>query len=113
MATPRQFAAQLRTWNKQIPGKVALVTGKAVMDTVTGAKAAAPVDTGFLRGSITGDWEVNGTFVSGEARAGAEYAWFVENGTSRMAARPFMGPSFERNSAKWLEAMRRLGAMEG
>ena len=48
--------------------------------------------------------------LEGRVWAGAEYAWFVENGTSRMAAQPYMGPSFERHSAKWLTAMQRLGA---
>ena len=113
MTTPQQFAAQLRSWNKQIPHKVALATGKAVMDTRSAARTRAPVDTGFLRSSITGDWQVDGQHVTGEVRAGAEYAYFVENGTSKMAAQPYMTPAFERVRPQWLAAMARLGAMEG
>lgn len=113
MATPQQFAAQLRTWNRQIPHKVAMVTGKAVMDTTNGAKVLAPVDTGFLRGSITGNWEVSGTHVTGHVQAGASYARFVENGTRYMAPQPFMGPAFEKVVPKYLTAMGRLGAMQG
>lgn len=61
----------------------------------SGAKTRAPVDTGFLRGSIGYDVTVADTFVEAVIGPTADYAAFVELGTSRMAPQPFMGPSFD------------------
>lgn len=113
MATPKQFAAQLRATAKATPGKVALATTKATIDTSNDAKINAPVRTGNLRDSIKYETAISGTSVTGRVYAEAHYAPFVENGTSRMAAQPYMGPSFETHSAKWLEAMARLGTEVG
>jgi HK97 gp10 family phage protein len=57
------------------------------------AKALAPVDTGNLRNSIT--HEVEGQ----EAKVGTnvEYAPFVELGTSKQAAQPYLNPALEQN----------------
>jgi len=57
------------------------------------AKNLAPVDTGNLRNSIT--HEVEGK----EARVGTnvEYAPFVELGTVKMAAQPYLNPALEKN----------------
>lgn len=53
------------------------------------AKKNCPVDTGNLRGSITVD--ING--VEAEVGTNVEYAPFVEYGTSRSKAQPFMTPA--------------------
>lgn len=54
------------------------------------AKSAAPVDTGFLRGSLS-------TVASGPGEvtigASAGYAPFIEYGTRRMKAQPFLEPA--------------------
>lgn len=57
------------------------------------AKYLCPVDTGRLRSSIThGLFVADGTF---EERIGTdvEYAAFVELGTSRMSAQPYLRPA--------------------
>lgn len=54
------------------------------------AKRFAPVDTGFLRSSIQATPAENG---KATVRAGAPYAGFVEMGTSRMRARPYLRPA--------------------
>jgi HK97 gp10 family phage protein len=61
------------------------------------AKVKAPVDTGFLRNSI-GVLSVS----SREAvvGTGAEYGVYLEMGTRRMAARPFMRPALEENRGR-------------
>lgn len=64
----------------------------------------APIRTGNLKTSITAgqvgayDWAVaadttTGSDPGGEGKNKYEYAGYVEFGTSRMSARPFMGPA--------------------
>ena len=57
------------------------------------AKALVPVDTGNLRNSITHEVEKK------EARVGTnvEYGPFVELGTVKMAAQPYLNPALEQN----------------
>ncbi len=57
------------------------------------ARRFAPVDSGELRTSIRRD-PVVGETVS--IRATAEHAMYVENGTSRMDAQPYLKPALYR-----------------
>lgn len=65
------------------------------------AKALCPVDTGNLRNSIThfqdGDDEYIGTAV--------KYAPYVELGTRRMKARPYLRPAAEEHGAEYKSIM--------
>lgn len=58
------------------------------------AKRRAPVDTGTLRNSIRAEQQSDT-----EATVGTpvEYAPFVEYGTSRQAAQPYLRPALEQN----------------
>ena len=71
-----------------------VVIAKTGTDTVADAKILAPVDTGFLQGSIGMDLDADGLGFTAGPTAG--YGGFVEDGTSRMAAQPYMGPAFDR-----------------
>jgi phage gpG-like protein len=63
------------------------------------AVGGAPLgETGDLKGSIEG--ESHGT--SGEVKAAIRYAPFVEFGTSKMGARPYMGPASDRSRARFV-----------
>jgi hypothetical protein len=53
---------------------------------VTRAKSFCPVRTGRLQHSIHAVREFNDWYIGSEVY----YAWYVENGTSRMAARHFL-----------------------
>jgi HK97 gp10 family phage protein len=53
------------------------------------AKRIVPTDTGDLQRSIHPEVTSDGMFVV----ADEEYAAFVENGTSKMAAQPFLRPA--------------------
>jgi len=51
------------------------------------------VDTDTLRGSMT--WEPRG-HLENEIHDGVEYGVYLEDGTERIAPRPFMRPAFDR-----------------
>lgn len=57
------------------------------------AKAMCPVDTGELRKSITS--EVSGT--TGVVGTNKEYAMYVEFGTYKMDAQPYLVPALKAN----------------
>lgn len=57
------------------------------------AKGACPVDTGALQSSITSSSSASSASVS----AGTSYAAFVEFGTCKMAAQPYLVPSLLNN----------------
>ena len=65
----------------------------------TRAKALAPVDTGKLRSLISG--ERQGTV--GILTSQAEYSVYVEYGTSKTRAQPFMNPAFVE-ACEWLKS---------
>lgn len=68
----------------------------------THAKLLAPVDTGFLRNSITVD-EV--TPQEATIAPHTDYAEFVEFGTSRSAAQPYMRPALDEHEGEILAAI--------
>lgn len=60
------------------------------------AKEIVPVDTGALKGSIT--HEVTNDSVT--VGSPLDYSVYVELGTSKMAAQPYIRPAFENNQPK-------------
>jgi HK97 gp10 family phage protein len=71
------------------------------------AAKGAPVDTSALRNSILSESAMSGemTFT---LQDGVEYGIFQELGTSKMAARPFLVPAFEKWADKFLKAFEEL-----
>ena len=69
------------------------------------AKKLCPVDTGRLRNSITHQQYDENTEVIG---TNVEYAPFVELGTTRMAARPYLRPAAEGHTAEYLAIMKQV-----
>ena len=71
------------------------------------ARELVPVKTGHLLASIHADIggleEAEEAFDSVQVIADTEYASFVEFGTSRMEARPFLGPAAEQIEPEILE----------
>ena len=57
------------------------------------AKGQVPVDTGRLRESIRAEVEDDGDSVSMALSANTDYATYVELGTRRMPARPYIRPA--------------------
>jgi HK97 gp10 family phage protein len=69
------------------------------------ARARAPVQTGFLRSSI----HVESVTAGKEAQivVGADYGRFVEYGTYKMAARPFLIPALEADKQAFFDDLGR------
>lgn len=65
---------------------------KAALDIEGHAKASAPVDTGNLRASVAARQVVPFLW---EVAVGAEYGLYVEMGTLRTPAKPFLIPAAE------------------
>jgi len=88
-----------------------LVIKKTAADIEANAKAIAPVDTGNLKNSIGhSDLRMlSAASLQVEIGPTAEYGLFVEVGTSRMAPRAYMGPSLDRYSGPFEDAVAQLG----
>lgn len=81
------------------------LVAKAASDIEATAQGIAPVDTGNLKNSIGSD--VDG--LDAEIGPTAEYGAYVEDGTSRMAAQPYMGPAADVVTPKLVAAVADLG----
>jgi len=86
------------------PKLVEAALAKTAHDIELSAKQRAPVDTGHLRASIGAEgggmaWRVN---------AAAGYAVYVELGTRKMGAQPFLVPALR---AEWPKFVSRLGGL--
>jgi HK97 gp10 family phage protein len=77
-----------------------LEAGARIVETY--AKILAPVDTGFLRNSITVD-EVTPT--QAIIAPHTDYAEHVEFGTVRMAAQPYMRPALDEHESEIIAAV--------
>lgn len=100
---------------QRIADRVAGVTQEAIEefadDVVTHMKGVVPIDTGVLRDSI--EKKVEGDTVTVGPR-GVEYAEYVEYGTSRAPAQPYVRPTIQwakQNGPKRI-ARRIEGAIE-
>lgn len=63
------------------------------------AKQKAPVDTGDLEGSIRRSFSgANTSMPTGRVSTNIEYAVYVEYGTSKMLAQPFLRPALKDSS---------------
>lgn len=83
----------------ELLGKLSTGLQKAVLAVEREAKRDCPVDTGRLRSSITG--RIEGS--TGIVGTNVEYAAFVEHGTGRGSAQPFLFPALEMVRAKIAE----------
>jgi HK97 gp10 family phage protein len=68
------------------------------------AKLLCPVDTGRLRNSITYDIEESDVYIG----TNVEYAPYVELGTSKMTAKPFLKPAAEDHAETYKEIIKKF-----
>lgn len=107
--TPAAFAAELTRSIVEIREGAAQACIKAGADTQSRAEARAPVDTGNLQNSITRRTTRRKNQVETVVGPEADYGIYVELGTSRMAAQPFMNPSADEVEPGFRQAMSQLG----
>lgn len=103
----RSFAGQVRNTKGAIGARAALALRKTVADVRADAVVNAPVDTGFLRNSIESTFIGSGAAKSmtGMVGVGANYAVYLEFGTSKMPAQPFFFPAVDRHESAFFAAL--------
>ena len=89
-----------------LPEKTKVVVAKVARDIEADAKNVVPVDTGNLKNSIDVEFENDG--LTAIVAPHTEYAAFVEFGTRRMSAQPYMIPAAERNRPAFIAAMKQM-----
>lgn len=72
------------------------------------AKQRCPVDTGRLQGSLTYQVQKDGNEVEGLVGTNVEYAPYVEAGTSRQTAKPFLKPAGDESRDRILQLFQGL-----
>lgn len=101
------IAETLRRKNGSIGTQGSAVLRASAFQVEATAKLFCPVDTGHLKGTI-GPPRFSGDGRHGAMEAAisatAEYARYVEWGTSRMAPRAFMGPALDRVGPSFVAA---------
>lgn len=99
MATQVIFESHLGEFQDALPEQVEQALIAIGLTAETYAKQECPVDTGRLRNSITHDVDM----VEQAAYIGSnvEYAAYVELGTSKMRARPYLRPAVEDHKSEY------------
>lgn len=105
-----KLAVDLNSATGQIGAKASVAIRKTAYDIERDSKAFCPVDTGNLRASISTGFTGDGRFGVMEAEIGptAEYAAYVEYGTSKMAPAAYMGPAFDRHAGELVTALEHI-----
>jgi len=97
--------AELAAASAVVVKKVSTAIAKTALDIEADSKALCPVDTGFLRNSISSDIKP----LEAEIGPTAEYGAYVEYGTSRAGPQPYITPSFDRRSSSLVSAIEQAG----
>lgn len=96
----------LRRASSEAQRKAWQAVRKAAYDVQAKAKRRAPVDTGTLQSSITVS---PAGAMAVEVGPHAHYGSYVELGTRRMAARPYLMPSFDEVVPELDKALEEIG----
>jgi len=119
-----ELVAKLYAINRIANLRVGVALAHAAHEIEQNAIDNAPEETGNLKTSIhasklgVNSWQViadttTGTDPGGEGKNSYEYAGYVEYGTSRTPAQPFMGPAVEDGqNTLWLDLQEIAAAIE-
>ena len=105
----RQLAKDLRTAAATSTKRASVAVRKALFDIERLAKMRVPVRTGNLRNSIGTDIDAGG--LGGVVGPTAAYGGFVEFGTSKMGAQPYMNPAADAVIPKLQAALKGLAKL--
>lgn len=100
--------SMIERMEQQIETKVEQAVKETTLKAEADAKMLAPVDTGRLRQSIVSEFINSGSKFQGKVSTSLEYAIYVEFGTSRQGAQPFMTPAFNANKSELIEKLKRI-----
>ena len=107
----KETLANINLANSRVRKAVQEQVGKSALNIQREAKKRCPVDTGALRNSITVDFYGE---MSAQIGPHMPYAPYVEFGTRKMPAKPYLFPAFEEERPKFEEELARAikGAVE-
>lgn len=97
-ATVRIDQAAMAELLESIDGPVGKEILRRTLAVERAAKRLCPVDTGRLRSSITHEIQKDGRGLVGVVGTNVSYAAYVEFGTSRMRAQPYLRPALAEAS---------------
>jgi HK97 gp10 family phage protein len=107
-----QLTAMLGTVGARQVTRIGQAVTVAGIETQNLARTVAPVDTGALRASISVDTPTfDGASVSIEVGPEVNYGAFVEFGTSRASAQPYMIPAADQVTPRLEKALADLDAL--
>ena len=89
----------LERLSNSLPDKMAVAMKDACLIVEADAAEKAPVDTGYLKGSISNKVIKNGDKIEGYVYTPVEYAPCLELGTRKMKAKPFLYPALTENQS--------------
>lgn len=100
----KELNAKLRRIDVRVERDIDNEIKRSTLNVESAAKQRAPVDTGRLRSSIRSLLEK----LRGQVFTDVIYSKFIEFGTSRMAAQPFLFPSWEEERPRLIERIRKI-----
>lgn len=101
------FSRKIDRAQNHIQNKVREEIQYAALETETEAKQRVPVDTSNLKTNIKSDFKNIRSFVA-RVFTNVEYAKFIELGTFRMPAQPYLHPAFQQAKRKLLYNLKKL-----
>lgn len=90
------FQKSLSSYDAEVGKSLDKAVKNCVLAIQRDSKKDCPVDTGRLRGSIV----TKTSHLEGTVGSNLEYAPYIEYGTHKVAARPFLRPAYEKNIVK-------------
>ena len=102
-----EFLNSLETYNEFVSTQLKDTLKKCALGIQGDAKEKCPVKSGTLRNSISTDLSQINSY---EATVGTnvEYAVYVEYGTHKRSAKPYLRPAYNKNVNKLTQELKRI-----